>query len=73
MFPTHQGLGGHRASNKSVKGCHAMDNTAEHHSAKRNGDDDVTGTGTLYQHQICLRGFASGQALGGNGTPSWGS
>ncbi|KAL2491291.1 Zinc finger protein ZAT3 [Abeliophyllum distichum] len=76
VFNSHQALGGHRASHKNVKGCHAAnqyDNLAE------DGDDGITHgqfilpnkSSKVHECSICHRVFSSGQALGGHKRCHW--
>ncbi|KAK9690610.1 hypothetical protein RND81_09G140700 [Saponaria officinalis] len=76
-FPTHQALGGHRASHKNVKGCFAItrcgaeDEGTEGHNCNYAGSLDLAlGLGLSLSPAhicvICSKGFSSGQALGGH-------
>lgn len=81
VFGSHQALGGHRASHKNVKGCFAMNvEMGEDHigsggargGSKENVEDNNKMLMVLgHRCSICLRVFASGQALGGHKRCHW--
>ncbi|KAL9231902.1 hypothetical protein vseg_007063 [Gypsophila vaccaria] len=69
-FPSHQALGGHRASHKNVKGCFAIDEEG-HNCRISNIEDEIDlGLGLVlglgHKCLVCLKVFTSGQALGGH-------
>lgn len=78
VFPSHQALGGHRASHKNVKGCFAR--------ARVNEGDEPCGTGCggkdnpttssggddeKNANLVCRRAFSGGQALAGQKRCHW--
>ncbi|KAG7011807.1 Zinc finger protein ZAT3, partial [Cucurbita argyrosperma subsp. argyrosperma] len=85
VFGSHQALGGHRASHKNVRGCSAMaksDEEIEHdalfghcgHDLSINLEDKMSmilGTAAGHKCSVCMRVFASGQALGGHMRCHW--
>ncbi|KAF9609914.1 hypothetical protein IFM89_019007 [Coptis chinensis] len=82
VFGSHQALGGHRASHKSIRGCFAItrnEGEEEFQDGVENeerGVGDESGEGRSdksYGHKcgICLKVFPSGQALGGHMRCHW--
>lgn len=87
VFASHQALGGHRASHKTVKGCFAarLDQDGgdgippsprnEEYDEKAKPSDTVPPTPKrkhkMHECTICRRTFSSGQALGGHKRCHW--
>ncbi|KZV45341.1 hypothetical protein F511_04079 [Dorcoceras hygrometricum] len=87
VFNSHQALGGHRASHKSVKGCSASNSDLQTVDQNSNRDEceflpqpdtliatpPTSARKMLKMHEctICRRVFSSGQALGGHKRCHW--
>ncbi|KAK9666676.1 hypothetical protein RND81_14G202700 [Saponaria officinalis] len=73
-FPSHQALGGHRASHKNVKGCFAIDEEGHNCHFNDNGEVDLglgLVLGLAHKCWVCFKVFTSGQALGGHMRCHW--
>lgn len=87
VFRSHQALGGHRASHKNVKGCFAITRSSNTTTTATNTTESTEaeeGQTTIFEEKrqelgdqynykcgICLKGFSSGQALGGHMRGHW--
>ncbi|GLT63213.1 hypothetical protein SLA2020_357920 [Shorea laevis] len=83
VFGSHQALGGHKASNKKIKGCFAITRgDGGDFYQDQSGDDDGLIKENVEENNkmmmvlghkcsICFRVFSSGQALGGHKRRHW--
>ncbi|KAF9626413.1 hypothetical protein IFM89_033232 [Coptis chinensis] len=74
VFGSHQALGGHRASHKSIRGCFAITRNEGEGEFQDGVANEERGVGDKsYGHKcgICFKVFPSGQALGGHMRCHW--
>jgi hypothetical protein len=65
-FPSHQALGGHKASHRKRTAAPVLPLHVSASSADETTDSSTTSGGGRHRCSVCHRSFATGQALGGH-------